>query len=171
MKKKIRSNHSLPEMLCEYILPVIVLIVLFRFIIFTGIVNSYSMYPNIKPNSLCFTNRMAYVVRTPQRGEIILFSSDETEEKYICKRIIGLPGDEISFKNGYVYLNGIICEETYLDESVESNCTSEFIVPDNMYFVLGDNRENSLDSRYFANPYIKKSNIIGKVFGVIELPK
>lgn len=154
---------------CSYLLPVLVLIVLFRFILLSGVVRSSSMEPSIETNSFVFANRLAYIKRVPQRGEIILFRSKENGE-ILCKRIIGLPEDEIVFKNGYVYINDTICEETYLDENVETNCSESFTVPAYCYFVMGDNRENSYDSRYFQEPYISKDAIIGKCIGSIPFP-
>jgi len=85
--------------------------------------------------------------------------------KYLLKRIIGVPGDEIEFHDGYVYINGAICDESaYLDKDIETNCDKSFTVPNNSYFVMGDNREHSTDSRFFESPYILEDDIMGRVF-------
>ncbi len=88
----------------------------------------------------------------------------------IVNRIIGLPGDNISFKNGYILINNQICDETaYISNEAETNCSKEFIVPDNCYFVLGDNRNTDNDSRFYTEPYISRKNIKGKYIGQIHL--
>ncbi len=167
MKKS--KNKSSISLFCIYILPVLALFVIFFGIMYTGKVGSSSMSPTIKTNSIVFANKLSYVKKEPQRGDIILFKSDEADERVVCKRIIGIPGDNIEFKNGYVYINGAQCEESYLNPAVETNCNKTFMVPEGSYFVLGDNRENSFDSRMYNNPYILKSSIIGKLCGKILL--
>ena len=92
---------------------------------------------------------------------------------YICKVIdeIWNIGDVIEFKDGYVVINGQYTDESdYLDESVETySLTNEtFTVPDGSYFLLGDNRENSYDARYWASPYISADDILGKYMGQID---
>lgn len=127
-------------------------------------VESGSMEPTIMTGEFTIVNKLAYLNKEPQRGDVIAFKSEEFN-KYLLKRIIGVPGDEIEFHDGYVYINGLICDESaYLDEDVETNCDKSFTVPDGSYFVMGDNREHSTDSRFFKAPYILKDDIMGRVF-------
>jgi len=112
-------------------------------------------------------NKLAYDITDVQRGDIIAFWSDEGNAFY-AKRVIGLGGDTIEFHDGYVFINGLLADESlYLDENVETNCSKTFTVPEGCVFVLGDNRDESLDSRYFLNPYIPLEDIEGKYIGSI----
>ncbi len=134
--------------------------VLFGFILQLGCVTSGSMEPTLRVGCYTIYNRLAYVVREPERGDIIIFKKDG---KCYGKRVIGTAGDDISFADGYVYINGARMDESaYLDEDVETNCTKTFTVPEGCVFVLGDNRENSYDSRGWENPYISTDDIISK---------
>jgi signal peptidase I len=128
------------------------------------------MSPTIKTHDLTLENRLAYQKKEPQRGDIISFSAiDENgEESLHGKRVIGVPGDVVSFHDGYVYINDEKLDESdYLDEDVETNCIETFTVPDQCVFVLGDNREDSYDSRYWENPYVSYDQIVAKVVLVI----
>lgn len=116
-----------------------------RTVIQISLVPTGSMNPRIVPNDICIANRLAYVKEQPEHGDIVFFDKEESESNF-CKRIIGVPGDVIEFCDGYVYLNGEKLDEEYLDSDVETNCMKIFEVPDNCYFVLGDNREDSVDS-------------------------
>lgn len=132
---------------------------------------SGSMEPTLMTGSYVVFNNMAYVVNDIERGDIILFWSAE-EEKYMTKRVIGLPGETISFLNGDVYINGILADESaYLAEDIETNCSKEFLVPEDTVFLLGDNREQSLDSRFFINPYIPMDDVVGKYLGEFSYSK
>ena len=80
------------------------------------------------------------------------------------KRLIGLPGDEIDILNNQLYINNKIIKEKYIYDDGDTRIFSgEFSVPNNEYFVLGDNRNISFDSRYWDYPYVKKEDIVGKV--------
>ncbi len=94
-----------------------------------------------------------------------MFWSKEMNE-HMAKRIIGIPGDEIKFIDGYVFINGQRADEhEYIEESIETNCAEIFTVPENSVFVMGDNREYSFDSRFFDQPYINYKDIEGKYIG------
>ena len=130
---------------------------------------SSSMEPTIMTGDMTITNGMAYLRREPERGDIITFKNEETEGEYYTKRIIGMPGENISFMNGQVYINGIVCKEAYIDPDIETNCDKEFSVPIGEYFVLGDNREVSADSRYWNDPYVAIDEIKGRTIANFDL--
>lgn len=91
-----------------------------------------------------------------QRGSIIVFYHND---ELMIKRLIGLPGDIVDIRDGVVYVNGVQLTEDYV--SSENYFTGTFIVPSESYFVLGDNRDDSLDSRYWNNSYVTYSDIVG----------
>lgn len=143
--------------------------IFFKTVLIFGVIPSASMENTISEGNIAVVNGLAYVVNEPKRGDIVIFETDQVAEKTLIKRIIGVPGDNITFEDGYVYINGQLCYEEYLEEDVETNCIYEFNVPDNAYFVMGDNRENSLDSRFWENPYVSKKDIKGKYITQIPL--
>lgn len=143
------------------------LLVCFGVAVKTTVVASGSMEPTLMTGDMNVFNRLAYIQNDVQRGDIITFWSKENNEQ-MSKRIIGVAGDHIEFHDGYVFINGLLADESqYLDEDVETNCSKSFDVPEGCVFVLGDNRENSIDSRFFANPYISEEDIIGKYLGTV----
>lgn len=165
-----KSGPSIFRILLQIGFPAAVAAGLLRFVLCITVVSSASMVPTINVGDLNVASRLAYLKRSPERGDIIILSNKETKGQDYVKRIIGLPGDKVSFKNGYVYINNMRCNEEYLDPTVETNCTKSFEVPEQSYFVLGDNRENSIDSRYWKDPYVKRSDIVGKVITDLSFP-
>ena len=150
-----------------------VTILLEIFVIVNAVIPSASMEPTIMTGDHIFGNRLAYKTRNPERFDIIIFRYPDNEEQLFIKRIIGLPGDTIEIRDGDVYVNGsdqplydAFCADlncTELDES-RSSLTNPFVVPENSYFVMGDNRLNSRDSRYWVNPFVEKDKILGEAF-------
>lgn len=133
-----------------------------------GFVVSGSMQPTISDRAFVVGNRLAYTFSKPKRGDIVLIEYEQSGKDTLGKRIVGMPGDEISFSNGRVYINGNLLEEKYLDVEVRTECTQVFEVPKDFYFVMGDNRENSEDSRYWEQPYVDKTRIAAKVICYIN---
>ena len=143
------------------LIPVIIILLLFRFLFFGAIVQSNSMSPALKKGTAIVASRMAYKSRKVKRGDIIIFNNDGEQT---VKRVIGLPGEKIRFQDGFVIINDKVYDEEYISDNVETNSNEQFEVPKGSYFVLGDNREHSYDSRFTEDPYVKKSQITGKVF-------
>lgn len=145
----------------------------FTNILIGGSIPSGSMEPTLQIGDYGISNGLAYVGKEPQRGDIIIFKHKGVEDgKTLIKRVIGLPGDSLVFVDGYLYINGELVYESYLPEDVETNSFKDFDeVPEGCYFVMGDNRENSLDSRFWDNPYVKKSEIKGKLLTVVPLSR
>ena len=151
----------------------VVVFVFFHTVVLWGIVPSSSMEPTLNIGDAVIVNGLAYVKNEPVRGDIIVFKGTEGDMvgKTHIKRIIGLPGDDIMFIDGYVYINGQICYEEYLNENIETNSNIDFEVPEGCYFVMGDNREHSHDSRFWSDPYIRKTDIKGKMLASIPISK
>lgn len=160
-KKRLEENKK-KGFLYEWGIPVVVAVVLAllitKFIVFKVYIPSESMVPTLNVGDRLFVTRV-YNEEKFERGDILVFESDELEEKLI-KRLIGLPGDKILIENGEVYVNGEKLIEDYIGNADRFN--GEYEVPEGKYFFLGDNRLWSKDSRYWINPYIGGKDIIGK---------
>lgn len=145
---------------------VIGLIILFIFVFCFSItqVVGNSMDSTLKDGEILILNKLAYKFSDIKRGDII--SLDYADTKYLIKRVIGLPGDNIEIISNKLYINGEVYQEDYLKEGMNYKDfkLSELgysIIPKDMYLVLGDNREISLDSRKIG--LIKKEDINGKI--------
>ena len=148
---------------------IIIALFLKTFVIINATVPTGSMENTIMTNDCMMGLRLAYTISEPKRGDIIVFKYPDDETQKYVKRIIGLPGDNIYIENGEIYINGSVTpyQESYLKEEwVISNGPYEFQVPEDSYLVLGDNRNNSLDARYWTNKYVTKDKIIGKALFV-----
>lgn len=120
-----------------------------------------SMEDTIMPGSRLIINRIAYAVSKPKRGDIIAFYFPDDEETVYLKRIIALPGETVEGKNGSVLVDGEPLEEDYVTEEIDSDF-GPYYVPTDMYFVMGDNRNDSWDSRFWDHKFVAKKKIIGK---------
>jgi signal peptidase I len=122
-----------------------------------------SMHPTIKRGDYLLSSQLYYRYNSQARGDVIIFKNPRDENQDFIKRIIGCPGDTIEIKDNQVFLNGKKSDEPYAfyTKGEPLNNFGPFLVPENEYFVLGDNRDNSLDSRAFGG--IKRHTIEGKI--------
>ena len=120
-----------------------------------------SMENTIMAESRVVINRLAYLNEEPKRGDIISFYYPDDGHTLFIKRVIGLPGETIWGVDGNVYIDGGILEEGYLKEEMEGSF-GPFVVPGDSWFVMGDNRNNSWDSRYWEDSFVEKSEMIGR---------
>lgn len=126
-----------------------------------------SMESTLKENDEVIINKYAYLISKPKRFDVIVFKQTNKEHSYLnIKRIVGLPGETIQIINGLVYINGEALVETIPVENINnSGLAGESIqLEENEYFVLGDNRNYSEDSRFANIGNIVKDDIIGKAF-------
>ena len=108
--------------------------------------------------------RLSYKFSKPERGDIVIFKYPDDETQTYVKRVIGTPGDIVQIANGKVYINNEELEETYLKEPMNISTKQEtYVVPEGHYFMMGDNRNSSLDSRYWTNTYVAEDKILAKV--------
>ena len=129
-----------------------------------------SMNPTLKNGETVLINKVTYRLNTPQRNDIVAFrhTDSSNNEMNIVKRVIGLPGDKIEVVNGMVYLNGerfhhLVGAYNQEDLILRGNMAYPIIVPEESYFVLGDNKVNSMDSRYQEIGLIPKKELSGKI--------
>jgi signal peptidase I len=121
-------------------------------------VDGASMEPTLASGEYVIVNRISYRLRTPHRGDIIVFHFPRDPKEEYIKRLIGLPGDEVEIKNNAVYVNGLRLDESYL--KVTTNYTGNWRVPAGQLFVLGDNRNNSSDSHDWGT--VPMNYVVGK---------
>ena len=143
----------------------VIALVLNNFIIANSKVPSGSMENTIMTNDRVIGSRLSYLFADPERGDIVIFHYPDNEKVYFVKRVIGLPGDTVDIYGGHVYLNGSqepLMEE-YIREPMVPDIPMHFEVPEDCYFMLGDNRNYSKDARFWTNTYVKKEKIIAKV--------
>ena len=141
----------------------------FMLVLFFGIKTSMvgtSMEPVIFNGQNVYINRVAYNLSSPKRGDVIVFKPNGNKNSHLyIKRVVGLPGETVQITNGHVYINGEVLTETVAIETKEGGvASSEITLDTNEYFVLGDNRSNSEDSRSANIGNVKTSMIEGKAW-------
>lgn len=124
-------------------------------------VTTGSMETTVMTGSYVILNRTAYWAQDPQRGDIVSFIFPDDGKTNYFKRVMGLPGEVIEGIDGVIYIDGMPLEHDYTDIVFEGDF-GPFEIPENSYFMMGDNRNNSWDSRYWTNKFVKKEEILGK---------
>jgi signal peptidase I len=130
---------------------------------------SDSMVPTLKTNDRVIVNKLSYKLHDVHRGDIIVFTSPPNVDpsvKDLVKRVIALPGETVEGRaDGHIYVNGKVLKEPYLPKNtIEGPSFAKLKVPADSYWVMGDNRSNSRDSRFFPEHFIRKKDIVGRVF-------
>jgi len=149
------------------VVALVISVVLYLFIMTPHEVIGNSMHPTYKNGEMLTANKIVYRFSDPQRGDVIIFKYSDTQD--FIKRVIGLPGDTVMLKDGHIYINDKLLDESkYLSDSIYTS-GGNFLkegasttVPEGEYFVCGDNRPHSSDSREFGP--IKIENIKGKAW-------
>ena len=150
-----------------YLLVVVALTLLFvEFVGQRTHVNGDSMNATLEDGDNLIVDKISYRFKEPERYDIIVFPYQYQEKTYYIKRIIGLPGETVEIEDGVIYIDGEVLEENYGKEVMRSaGIASEPIeLGEDEYFVLGDNRNNSSDSRDPSVGNIKKEDIVGRAF-------
>jgi signal peptidase I len=134
-------------------------------------VEGTSMLPGLEDQERIFVNKFVYRWEPIQRGDIVVFRYPRDPSKSYIKRVIGIAGDRIRIENGQVYVNGNVLDEDYVpSDYADARSYAEMVVPANSYFVLGDHRTMSDDSRDFGS--VNERFIYGKaVFGYWPMEK
>ena len=147
---------------------------IFLAMVLAGAVNSFlivnaevptgSMENTIMAGDRILALRTSYWFDAPERGDVAVFRypDDPTGKTLYVKRIIGAEGDRIEVRDGVLFVNGEVQEEEYIAETTSGDF-GPYIVPEDSYFMMGDNRNHSLDSRYWENKFVEEEEILGKV--------
>lgn len=155
IRKIVFYGGSLIDLLKIVIVLVIILVLTNTFIGTIFVVSGESMYPTFKDGEFVWSNKVGYLVGEPSRYDsvVVLYPGDPTNKKYI-KRVIGLPGEKVEIKAGRVniYKNNqpISYNENFMPGNIVTEPEGVFQLKDNEYFLMGDNRPNSNDSRFFG---------------------
>lgn len=133
-----------------------------NYLILNAIIPSGSMEPTIFTDDRLIASRLTYQFREPRRFDIIIFRPPHDPDIDYVKRLIGLPGETLWISEGIVYIDGELLEgaNAYIKDA-PSGTFGPFVIPDDEFFVLGDNRNNSADSRMWAYPFVSRDAIIG----------
>lgn len=167
-RKKLIKNKKLREIVTFFTPMVIALTValLLRGFVFTNTrVPTGSMESTIASHSRILGSKLTYAFNDPQRYDIVIFKFPDDESVDYVKRVIGLPGEKVEIIDGKVYINDSAqpLRDDFITEGVPAGDWGPYYVPEDSYFMLGDNRGNSADSRYWTNHFVKRNKIIAKV--------
>lgn len=160
-----KGNGVLKEILSwvkVFVVAFIVAFILSNYVIVNARIPSASMKNTINEGDKVIGFRLSYMFSNPKRGDIVMFYAPDKENTIYIKRVIGVPGDRIVIQDNKLYINDELITENYIENPWTKNKgTSEFdVIPEDEYFMMGDNRDNSNDSRVWGT--VKKSKIIAK---------
>ena len=170
--KSIQNNdQSIKSVVLEEVLSwaklivstVIVAVLLNQFVIVNASIPTGSMESGIMPNDRIVAFRLSYLFDGPSRFDIVIFRYPDDETRLYVKRVIGLPGETVNIRDGLVFIDDgdIPLRDDFIREPVQGNY-GPFHVPADSFFVLGDNRGNSEDSRAWNNPFVHQDGILGR---------
>jgi len=150
------------EILKVVLSAVIIAFIVNNFVVVNVTIPSSSMEPTMMINDRLFALRPAYLFDDPKRGDIVVFNKPDSDVLYV-KRILGLPDEVFEVKNGIIYINDVALEFDFTDNETIGNY-GPVTIPKDSYFMMGDNRTNSNDSRYWSFTFIRSEDIMGKIF-------
>lgn len=158
---EIKTRQSFLREMMETLLLVVAIFTLVNLSTARFVVEGSSMEPNFFTDEFVIVSRLAYIIGEPERGDVVVFHYDEDTNRDFIKRIVALPGEQVEMLDGRVYVNGLLLEEPYIDTFC--NCRDrEWVLGEDEFFVLGDNRNSSQDSFDFGP--IDREQIIGRAW-------
>ena len=170
-KKKEQKDVPLWKTLLEYALTILITVavcfLIVKFVAVRSVVEGSSMYPTLSNADNLILEKVTYYFHGPERFDVIVFELEDDPGTHYVKRVIGLPGETVEIRDGYVYIDGKKLEEDVYGREVMTSsgiARSPVKLKEDEFFVLGDNRNNSKDSRAASLGPIKKEQILGKVF-------
>ena len=171
-KARIKTTPSAKKIIKEIIIWILLIVITISasYFITTNVfvktsVSGTSMEPTLKEGQVVIVNKLEYYIKSPKRNDVIVYKQSNKEHSYFeIKRVIGLPGETVKIKNGIVYINDEAMKEKVKTEAISNSGLAEEGVKldDNEYFVLGDNRNDSEDSRFAGIGNVLKNEILGK---------
>lgn len=155
------SGNTLALWIRDLVISAIASVLIITFLYQPVRVEGTSMLPRLEDRDRLFINKFVYHIESIQRGDIVVFHYPRDPQKSYIKRVIALPGDRIRIDHGQVWVNGNAIEEPYVPEEFrDTRSMAEMVVPDDCYFMMGDHRSISSDSREFGP--VERGLIYGK---------
>lgn len=158
----IKIVKELAKTIVSVLICALVVFIFFNYVFLMARVVSGSMEPNVMTGAYTLSNRLPYMFCDPKRGDVAFFYPVDEPNVVFLKRVIGIPGDHVVVKNGSVYVNNEKLDEPYLAAEMSNYLDGEWDVPEGMYFVMGDNRNDSADSRVWRHPFVNRKDFIAK---------
>lgn len=164
-KEKSYKKKEIRSWIITIALAFILAYVITHFIVIKAEIPTGSMERTIMTDDKIVGNRLAYLFSEPERGDVVIFIYPDDESENYVKRIIGLPGETVEIIKGKVYIDGSAqpLDEPYLSVIMRGSF-GPYEVPEGSYFMLGDNRNTSKDSRYWENTYVTKDKLVAKAW-------
>ncbi len=162
------TNNFIFEILFQVALALAIFMLIYVFLLQPHQVRGHSMDPNFEDGEYILTDKLSYRLHSPKQGDVIVFSAPPARHDEFIKRVIGTPGENVSVKEGRVFVNKVALEESYIPKDIT---TSDGLalrdgqimtLENNEFFVMGDNRLRSSDSRSWG--VIKRSDIVGRAW-------
>lgn len=168
-KTNVKRRSELNDWVKSIIIAAFIAVLLMQLIV-PAVVREHSMEPSFYGGDYLIVGKINYKISSPHRGDVIIFKSDipmntaepSQAKKLLIKRIIGMPGDVINISDNEVSINGEVIDEPYINEGGTPGDVVNYVVPKDSYFVMGDNRTVSIDSRRNEVGPVHKDRIIGK---------
>ncbi len=145
-----------------YIIFAVIVIILFQTVFMLSFIPSSSMEGTIQTNSVVFSTRYDVDEEDIERFDILVFIPPDNPDITYIKRVIGLPGETIEVKEGKVYADGVELDDSFIKAPMNQTGDGTYVVPEHCYFFIGDNRNNSKDSRFWDKPYVPADDIQAK---------
>lgn len=162
MRFKVKRSHLTREIIETIVLTLLIFLVI-RFAVQSYRVDGSSMQPGLYSNEYVLVNKISYLFHAPERGDVVVFHYPRDTSQDFIKRVVGLPGDIISIDSTTVRVDGVLLNEPYISQRANPSA-QVWKVPADDYFVMGDNRPVSDDSRYWG--FVPKDDLVGKAVAV-----
>lgn len=172
------AKSELREYVEAFGIAIVLALFIITFIAQSFLVQGASMEPSLHNGERLLVDKLTYRIRPPKRGEVIVFKYPSDPRRKFIKRIMGLPGDQIEVRNHQLYVNGSALEEEYINGPTYGDF-GPIVVPEGSYFVMGDNRNNSDDSRFADVGPVPRKLVVGRALfmywpiprlGVVKIP-